>query len=65
MNRYVRRAVIAAQRDPVVASALWDVQNLLAPPPSLMKPKLMLRVRRYGRRPVEPQTGSTRATAAA
>jgi len=50
LNRYVKRAVIAAQHDPVVGTALWDVMNLLAPPPSLMKPPIMLRVMRASRR---------------
>jgi 2-polyprenyl-6-methoxyphenol hydroxylase-like FAD-dependent oxidoreductase len=50
LNRYVKRVVIAAQHDPVVGTALWDVMNLLAPPPSLMKPPIMLRVMRASRR---------------
>jgi 2-polyprenyl-6-methoxyphenol hydroxylase-like FAD-dependent oxidoreductase len=49
VNRYVRRVVTAAQRDGVVANALWDVQGLLAPPPSLMKPALAIRVLRASR----------------
>jgi hypothetical protein len=50
VNRYVRRAVIAAQYDEKVAMALWRVQGLLAPPPALMKPPIMLRVLRKARR---------------
>jgi 2-polyprenyl-6-methoxyphenol hydroxylase-like FAD-dependent oxidoreductase len=50
INGYVKKAVIAAQYDGDVATALWLVQNLLAPPPSLMKPSLFLKVRRASRR---------------
>jgi hypothetical protein len=50
VNRYVGRVILASQRDPVVAAALWDVQGLLAPPPSLMRPAIALRVLRAGRR---------------
>ncbi len=49
LNGYVRKAVIAAQHDPVVASALMRVQNLLAPPPSLIRPDLVRRIRRGAR----------------
>jgi 2-polyprenyl-6-methoxyphenol hydroxylase-like FAD-dependent oxidoreductase len=44
LNRYVKKAVIAAQHDPAVATVIYQVQNLLAPPPSLMKPPVMIRV---------------------
>jgi len=50
INRYVGRVVVAAQHDAKVSEAMWDVQNLLAPPPSLMKPPMMLRVLRASRR---------------
>jgi hypothetical protein len=50
VNRYVKRVVVAAQRDEVVADAMWNVQGLLAPPPSLMKPPMMLRVLRVSRK---------------
>jgi 2-polyprenyl-6-methoxyphenol hydroxylase-like FAD-dependent oxidoreductase len=50
INRYVGRVVVAAQHDVAVAEALWDVQGLLAPPPSLMKPATALRVFRFSRR---------------
>ena len=50
LNRYVKRAVIAAQHDPAVATAMYEVQNLLAPPPSLMKPPVMMRVLRSARK---------------
>lgn len=59
VNRYVARAVVAAQRDVRVAEALWDVQGLLAPPPSLLKPAMLVRVLRASRR------GLTGATVAA
>jgi hypothetical protein len=50
VNRYVAKAVVAAQHDPVVARALWDVQGLLAAPPTLMKPAMVFRVLRAARR---------------
>jgi 2-polyprenyl-6-methoxyphenol hydroxylase-like FAD-dependent oxidoreductase len=50
INRYVRKVIIAAQYDPVVAKAMWEVQGLLAPPPSLMKPQVMIRVLRTARK---------------
>ena len=42
LNRYVKNAVIAAQHDPAVAAAIYQVQNLLAPPPSLMRPAVVM-----------------------
>lgn len=50
INSYVKKAVIAAQYDPIVAKAMWEVQGLLAPPPSLMKPQVMARVLRTARK---------------
>lgn len=50
LNRYVKKAVIAAQHDPAVATAIYQVQNLLASPPSLMKPPVMMRVLRSARK---------------
>jgi 2-polyprenyl-6-methoxyphenol hydroxylase-like FAD-dependent oxidoreductase len=50
INRYVKKAVIAAQYDSDVATALFEVQNLMAPPPSLMNPPMFLKVRRSARR---------------
>ncbi|MBO0728097.1 MAG: FAD-dependent monooxygenase [Acidimicrobiaceae bacterium] len=50
INNYVKKAITAAQYDPVVAKAMWDVQGLLAPPPSLMKPPVMVRVLRTARK---------------
>jgi len=50
LNRYVKKAVIAAQHDPAVATAIYQVQNLLAPPPSLMKPPMIMRVLRSARK---------------
>jgi 2-polyprenyl-6-methoxyphenol hydroxylase-like FAD-dependent oxidoreductase len=63
LNRYVKKAVIAAQHDPAVATAMYQVQNLLAPPPSLMRPPVMLRVLRSSRK--GPTGGAVSATAAA
>ncbi|MEA3217501.1 MAG: hypothetical protein QOJ19_3657 [Acidimicrobiia bacterium] len=50
INRYVRRVVIAAQHDVRTAAKLYDVQGLVAAPPSLMKPPTLLRVLRLARR---------------
>jgi 2-polyprenyl-6-methoxyphenol hydroxylase-like FAD-dependent oxidoreductase len=50
INSYVKKAIIAAQYDPVVARAMWEVQGLLAAPPSLMKPQVMIRVLRTARK---------------
>ena len=50
VNRYVARAVVAAQHDARVAEALWRVQGLLAPPPSLLRPPTFVRVLRSARR---------------
>jgi hypothetical protein len=50
LNFYLRKAIVAAQHDPVVAIAIANVQNLLAPPPSLLRPQIALRVWKNGRR---------------
>jgi 2-polyprenyl-6-methoxyphenol hydroxylase-like FAD-dependent oxidoreductase len=44
LNFYLRKAIVAAQHDPVVASTIANVQNLLAPPQSLLRPQIALRV---------------------
>ncbi|MGZ4676918.1 MAG: NAD(P)/FAD-dependent oxidoreductase [Acidimicrobiia bacterium] len=54
VNRYLAKAFVAAQHDPVVNDAVVRVQNLLAPPPSLMRPALMRRVLRGARRGSAP-----------
>ena len=66
INRYVGKVAVAAQHDVKVANALWDVQGLLAPPPSLMKPTMLVRVLRNARRgptgnptPVRPAASVT------
>jgi 2-polyprenyl-6-methoxyphenol hydroxylase-like FAD-dependent oxidoreductase len=43
-NAYLARLHRAAHRDPVVARAFNDVANLLAPPQSLMRPRVVWRV---------------------
>jgi 2-polyprenyl-6-methoxyphenol hydroxylase-like FAD-dependent oxidoreductase len=50
MNRYVSRLVVAAQSDPVVTGQFAKVTNLMAPPPSLLKPGIALRVWRGSRK---------------
>jgi len=49
VNRYMRNVLIAARVSPEVNTAMIMVQNLLAPPASLFKPSLMLKVRRAAR----------------
>lgn len=41
---YLGKLHVAARRDPVVARAFNEVAGLLAPPPSLMRPAIALRV---------------------
>jgi hypothetical protein len=50
VNRYFAKVAVASQHDVKVATALWDVQGLLAPPPSLLKPSTAVRVIRAARR---------------
>lgn len=50
INRYVTKVAIAAQHDPKVATALWNVQGLLAAPPALMRPSVAVRALRFARR---------------
>jgi 2-polyprenyl-6-methoxyphenol hydroxylase-like FAD-dependent oxidoreductase len=50
LNAYLRKAIMAAHQDPVVAFAIANVQNLLAPPPSLLRPQIALRVWKSRRR---------------
>ena len=50
INRYVGRLHIAAERDPELAGAFLRVANLMAAPPSLMRPDRMFRVLLKGRR---------------
>jgi 2-polyprenyl-6-methoxyphenol hydroxylase-like FAD-dependent oxidoreductase len=49
LNGYIKKAFIAAQHDPVVNDQLALVQNLVAPPPTLLAPKMQIRVRRSAR----------------
>ena len=44
VNWYLSKLHKAAHRDPVAALAFLRVANLLAPPPSVMHPKIALRV---------------------
>ncbi|MEY2418719.1 MAG: hypothetical protein QOG90_1399 [Actinomycetota bacterium] len=50
LNRYMARAVVADQTDTVVAKQFDEVGNLMAPPTSMMSPKIAWRVLRNGRR---------------
>jgi 2-polyprenyl-6-methoxyphenol hydroxylase-like FAD-dependent oxidoreductase len=44
INRYLERVHAMASADPVVCRKFFDVLNLLAPPPSLMSPRVAWRV---------------------
>ena len=50
VNSYLRKAIVSAHHDPVVARAVADVQNLLASPPSLLRSAITIRVGRAARR---------------
>jgi len=50
VNRYVGKVQLASHVSPDVLTALTRVQNLLDPPPSLMRPSMMWKVRRAARR---------------
>ncbi|HWT24150.1 MAG TPA: hypothetical protein VN213_11650 [Solirubrobacteraceae bacterium] len=45
-NAYVERLLGVAEDDPIVAGAFNDVADLLAPPPSIMRPRVLWRVLR-------------------
>ncbi|HET6874687.1 MAG TPA: hypothetical protein VFH70_07910 [Acidimicrobiales bacterium] len=49
INRYIKRLAVAAQQDEVVAAQFVQVANLLASPPSLLKPSIAYRVWRGSR----------------
>ncbi|MDP9334982.1 MAG: hypothetical protein M3Q30_16970 [Actinomycetota bacterium] len=50
INRYLKKAFIAAHYDPVVNDQMARVQNLLTMPPSLLTPKMQWHVRRAAKR---------------
>ena len=52
INWYMSRLHVAARRDRVVSLAFHRVANLVAPPPSVLKPSVALRVLRGNLRPV-------------
>jgi hypothetical protein len=53
VNWYLSKLHVAARRDAAVALAFHEVANLATPPPSLLRPDLVLRVARGNLRPVE------------
>ncbi|HEY5878980.1 MAG TPA: FAD-dependent oxidoreductase [Nakamurella sp.] len=69
VGRYVRRLQRVARQDPVVSAAFMRVMNLLAPPASLMKPAIAVRVLRPRRAAVasvpSPSSSAARAVPAA
>jgi hypothetical protein len=46
VNWYLGKLHVAARRDPQLTLAFQRVANLLAPPPSLLRPSVVLRVMR-------------------
>lgn len=50
INRYIAKVHLATHASPHVQTKMMQVQNLLAPPQSLMKPSTMLRVLKAARR---------------
>lgn len=46
INGYIARLQRAAHNDPMLSVAFHNVANLLAPPPTLLHPKMMLRILR-------------------
>jgi 2-polyprenyl-6-methoxyphenol hydroxylase-like FAD-dependent oxidoreductase len=55
INRYVAKVNRVSQHDAVVSAAFLQVMNLLAPPPSLFKPRVLWRVLRGGKTAVTAQ----------
>ena len=65
-NAYVERLLRVAEHDPVVAAAFNDVADLLAPPQSIMRPRVLWRVLRGPQqRPPARRRGSVRRLAPA
>jgi len=62
INWYISKLHRAAHTDPELAFAFHRVANLLAPPPSLMHPRLALRVLRGSLRPGGTSTYAERPT---
>ena len=46
MNAYVERLLSVAEHDPVIAAAFNEVADLLAPPQSIMRPRVLWRALR-------------------
>jgi hypothetical protein len=49
VNRYMRKVLVAAQVSPEVNTAMILVQNLMAPPTTLFKPAMVVKVLRAAR----------------
>jgi hypothetical protein len=54
INWYISKLHRAAHRDPVAAEAFLRVANLLAPPPSILYPKITMRVLKGNLFPKKP-----------
>ena len=62
-NRYMRRVLMAAHVSPEINTAMLMVQNLMAPPSSLLRPSMVRAVRKASReaeRRIASGVGSTR-----
>jgi len=51
VNWYLGKLHLAAHQDPMVAAAFQEVVNMLAPPPSVLRPRVAVRVLRGNLRP--------------
>lgn len=60
INWYVGRVQVAARSDPAVTLAFARVNNLVAPPPSLLQPGVALRVLRANLSPTQPRAAAMR-----
>lgn len=63
INWYISKLHVAARHDPEVAMAFHKVANLLAPPPSILHPRIALRVLRGNWRPLQTDVPIYRDTA--
>ncbi len=64
INWYMAKLHHAAHHDPVVSVAFLKVVNLVAPPPSVLRPGIMWRVLRGNLRPVNRKAGGRESVSA-
>ena len=63
-NAYVERLLRVAKHDPIVAAALGDVGDLLAPPGEVLRPRILWRILRGNLRPATPPGTPSSSSAA-